>query len=79
MQQPERRGAARISVRADHRHERHHAGASADQLHRTVAVAAPDEPAARRTAHLEAVADLGHVDQVGGDLAVDQPVDGDLE
>ena len=55
---------------AQHRHERHEAGAAGDEQERPAVLDAPREVAADRAADLELVADDELLDEVRGDLAV---------
>src|SRR5262245_3676833 len=63
---------------ADHRHQRHHPGAPADEEDRPPVVH-PDEVAADRPTHLEAVTFTRDLDEVGGYLAVLELLDRDLQ
>ena len=62
---------------AKDRHQRHDARAAADQQHR--GFAAPDEVGGERPADLDLVALADDVMEVRGDLAVGEPVDGQLD
>ena len=62
---------------AQHRHQRHHPGAAADEEHRRLP--APDEVGGEGAADLDLVALHHDVVEVGGDLAVVEAVDGQLD
>ena len=62
---------------AQHRHQRHEPRPAADEQQRAAVGDRPRERAADRPAHLELVADLHDLGQVGRDLAVVDPVDRD--
>ncbi len=59
---------------ADHRHERADTGATGNQQQGAARVNIPDEVSTNRPAQLELVAFRKHVDQVGRDLPVVNPL-----
>ena len=64
---------------AQHRHQRHEPRPAAGEQQRAAVGDRPRERAADRPAHLDLVADLHDLGQVGRDLAVLDPVDRDRE
>src|SRR5439155_17525564 len=63
---------------SDHRHQRHHPGAAADQQERTAERDIPDEVAANWPTQLELIAFLNDVVQIRRDLAAFDPFDREL-
>ncbi len=61
---------------AEHRHQGHDAGAAGDQQQRPAVRDRPGEVAADRTAQLQRIAGPQLLGQVGRDLAVVEPLDG---
>jgi hypothetical protein len=64
---------------AQHRHQRHDAGAAAKKEQRAAVRNVPHEMPADRPAQFDGVPDLGHVMEEGRDLAVVEPLDGELD
>jgi hypothetical protein len=79
VDQPHRGGAAGSGPGAGHGHQRHDARPAADQQDGLRFVRVPGEVAADRASQLQRVAGGEDLGQVRGDLAVVEPLDGQLE
>ena len=79
QQQCRRHVGGRRPAVPEHRHERDHARAGADQQQRPAVRDGPDEVAAQRPAQLDLVAEGDHLVEEGRDLAVLEELDRQLD
>ncbi|GAB4587687.1 hypothetical protein Ntsu_55190 [Nocardia sp. IFM 10818] len=79
VDQTESTGVSRLSPSTEHGGERHYAGAARHQDGGAAGFRVPDEPAADGAADFYQGADGVVVDQVAGDFAVGDALDGDLD